>query len=79
MAFRFEELKIWRQVFALSNQIDVMVRSFPKYEMYSLSSQIKRASDSVENEFQKYYNEYEILTKMVTKFRNSIHPNPMSH
>jgi four helix bundle protein len=31
----------------LCNEIDKLTKSFPKVEMYSLSSQIKRASDSV--------------------------------
>ncbi|MBC7720521.1 MAG: four helix bundle protein [Pedobacter sp.] len=47
MAFRFEELRIWQKAFQLSNEIDTVVKSFPKTEMFSLASQIKRAADSV--------------------------------
>lgn len=47
MAFKFEELKAWQKALALSNEIDLMTKRFPKEEMYSLSSQIKRAADSV--------------------------------
>lgn len=47
MAFKFEELKVWQKALALSNEIDIMTKRFPKEEMYSLSSQIKRAADSV--------------------------------
>ncbi len=47
MAFRFEELRIWQKAFQLSNEIDVVSKSFPKTEMFSLVSQIKRAADSV--------------------------------
>lgn len=116
MAFRFEELKIWQMAFELSNQIDAISKVFPKSEMFNLSSQIKRAADSVvlniaegstgqtkpefkrflgmalrsaievvsclfmakarlyisQDEFQKYYAEYEILCKMITAFRNGI-------
>ena len=116
MAFRFEELKVWQLALRLSNEIDILVKSFPREELYSLSSQMKRAADSVvlniaegstgqskaefgrflnmalrsgvevvaclfmarerkyiDNEkFGKYYNEYEILCKMITKLRDSL-------
>lgn len=47
MAFRFEELKVWQHSLQLSNKIDLISDSFPAKEMYNLSSQIKRAADSV--------------------------------
>jgi len=47
MAFRFEELSIWQKAFQLANEINLLSDDFPKKEMYSLSSQIKRAADSV--------------------------------
>lgn len=47
MAFRFENLKIWQNAFELSNEIDKLSQQFPKRELFSLSSQIKRAADSV--------------------------------
>lgn len=47
MPFRFEELKVWQIALRLSNDVDLMTRSFPKPEIYSLSSQTKRAADSV--------------------------------
>jgi four helix bundle protein len=47
MAFRFEELKVWQKALELSNEIDLITKKFPKEELYSLSSQIKRAADSV--------------------------------
>lgn len=116
MAFRFEELKIWQQAFKLSNEIDLLTHEFPKNELYSLCSQIKRAADSVvlniaegstgqtvpefkrflgmalrsaievvsclfmaharkyiiDEAFKKYYDEYEVLCKMITKFRDSL-------
>lgn len=116
MAFRFEELKIWKLAFELSNQIDLLTHDFPKNELYSLSNQMKRAADSVvlniaegstgqtvpefkrflgmalrsgievvsclfmaharhyitEDQFRKYYMEYETLVKMITKFRDSL-------
>lgn len=47
MAFRFENLKVWQNALMHSNEINLMVKSFPKEELYSLSSQMKRAADSV--------------------------------
>jgi four helix bundle protein len=47
MAFRFEDLKVWQKALQLSNEIDLASRLFPKIEMFSLVSQIKRAADSV--------------------------------
>ncbi len=47
MAFRFEELKVWQIALRLSNTIDILVKTFPKDELYSLYSQMKRAADSV--------------------------------
>lgn len=116
MAFRFEELKVWQIALRLSNEIDILVKSFPREELYSLSSQMKRAADSVvlniaegstgqtkpefkrflsialrsaievvsclfiaqsrkycnDTDFKKYYEEYETLSKMITKLKESI-------
>jgi four helix bundle protein len=47
MAFRFEELKVWHLAADLSNEIDLLTKTFPKTELFSLGSQIKRAADSV--------------------------------
>ncbi len=47
MAFRFEELKVWHMAVDLSNKIDLLAKSFPVIERFSLASQIKRAADSV--------------------------------
>jgi len=117
MSFRFEELIVWQKAFKLCNEIDLISQSFPKKELFNLSSQIKRSADSVvlniaegstgqtkpefrrflnmalrsavevvactmlakerkyinENQFRALYHEYEILCKMITKFRDSIY------
>lgn len=52
MAFKFEQLKVWQLALALNSELSVAVKSFPKDEMSILSSQIKRAADSV---FTEYY------------------------
>lgn len=116
MAFKFESLKVWHLAADLSNQVDLLTKSFPVEERYSLSSQIKRAADSValnivegctgqtdpefkiflgialrsaievvaalllakgrgyisEETKQKFYNEYEILCKMISGLRESL-------
>ena len=47
MAFRFEELMVWQIALRLSNEIDLLVKGFPREELYSLCSQMKRAADSI--------------------------------
>ena len=47
MAFKFENLKVWEKAVDLSGEISDVVKNFPKDEMFVLTSQIKRASDSI--------------------------------
>ena len=47
MAFKFENLKVWQMSLDLSLEIHALTRSFPKDELFILTSQIKRAADSV--------------------------------
>lgn len=47
MAFKFEKLQVWQLALDLSNQVDLLTKTFPKSEMFNLSSQMKRAADSV--------------------------------
>ena len=47
MAFKFENLKIWHLSLDLTDEIDSLAQSFPKHEIYSLASQIRRAANSV--------------------------------
>jgi four helix bundle protein len=47
MAFKFEKLKVWKKTIELANDIHLMTRKWPKEELYILSSQIKRATDSI--------------------------------
>lgn len=47
MAFKFEKLKIWQLALELCGKISDMVKSFPKDELFILTSQIKRAADSI--------------------------------
>jgi len=116
MAFRFEELRVWHIAADLSNEIDLLAKTFPVEERFSLASQMKRAADSVvlniaegstgqtvpefkrfldialrsaievvaclylahkrkyiiNDIYQRHYNEYEVLCKMITKLRDSM-------
>ena len=48
MAFKFESLQVWQKGLDLTDEIDQLTKkSFPKEELYVLTSQIKRAADSV--------------------------------
>lgn len=47
MSFRFEQLQVWQNSLDLCNRPDLLAKQFPKIEMFSLSSQLKRAADYV--------------------------------
>ncbi len=47
MSFKFEKLIVWQKAVDLSDQVNQLVKKFPKDEIYILTSQIKRAADSV--------------------------------
>ena len=46
MSFKFEKLIIWQKSIDFGEDISTIIKEFPKNEMYNLSSQIVRASDS---------------------------------
>lgn len=47
MAFKFEKLRIWQNAMEIGEEINTLTSNFPKKEIYNLSSQIRRAADSV--------------------------------
>ena len=47
MKFKFEDLIIWQKGMDLGEDMNALANSFPKEEFYNLSSQIRRAADSV--------------------------------
>ncbi len=47
MAFKFENLKVWKKALDLTDEIDQLTKTFPKEELFILTSQIKRAADSI--------------------------------
>jgi len=47
MKFKFEKLIIWQDAMNLGEEIHDIAKKFPKEELYNLSSQIRRAADSI--------------------------------
>lgn len=47
MSFKFENLRVWKDAIELANEIHVLTLEWPKSELYILTSQIKRAVDSI--------------------------------
>jgi len=47
MSFKFEKLVVWQKAVDLSANVNSLTKTFPKDELFVLTSQIKRAADSV--------------------------------
>ena len=47
MNFKFEKLVIWQNAMEFGEDINTLSEVFPNKEMYNLSSQIRRAADSI--------------------------------
>ena len=47
MAFKFEKLDVWQKSIELGFHIHELTRTFSQEELYILTSQIKRAADSI--------------------------------
>ena len=47
MSFKFEKLIVWQKAVDLSADVHDLCKKFPKDELFILTSQIKRAADSV--------------------------------
>lgn len=47
MAFKFEKLEVWKRAVNFASTVHELTRLFPKGELYILTPQIKRASDSI--------------------------------
>jgi four helix bundle protein len=47
MQFKFEKLIVWQKAMDLGEVINKSSQKFPKKELYNLSSQIRRAADSI--------------------------------
>jgi four helix bundle protein len=47
MSYKFEKLEIWKLAIEFADEVHLLTRSFPKEELFSLTSQFKRAADSI--------------------------------
>jgi len=47
MAFKFEQLRVWQDALVFGEKINVLADNFPRKELFNLSSQIRRAADSI--------------------------------
>ena len=47
MSFKFERLIIWQKAIEFGEEINSFAMTFPNNELYNLSSQIRRAVDSI--------------------------------
>lgn len=47
MKFKFEKLIIWQRAMGFAEVINSITQKFPKEELFNLSSQIRRAVDSI--------------------------------
>lgn len=47
ISFKFEKLRIWQKAMDFGEDITTLSENFPKKEVYNLSSQIRRAVDSI--------------------------------
>lgn len=47
MPFKFEKLEIWKLAIEFADDVHLLTRRFPKEEMFSITSQFKRAADSI--------------------------------
>ena len=47
MGFKFESLRVWQISLEFGEKINSLADVFPKKEMFNLSSQIRRAADSI--------------------------------
>ena len=47
MAFKFENLKVWQISLDIADEVDLLAQRFPQHGLYSLSSQMRPAANSI--------------------------------
>ena len=47
MAFKFEKLEIWKLAIEISYDVSELTKTFPREELFILTSQMKKAADSI--------------------------------
>ena len=64
MAYRdFTDISVWKKAFGLLIRIYQLTKSFPKDELYILTSDMKRAANSVLHNFAEGFGRYEARDK----------------
>ena len=67
----FRDLKVYQVAFELSMDVFKMTKSFPKEEMYGLTSQIRRSSRSVCSNFGEGYRKRQYLKHFLSKLSDA--------
>lgn len=67
MSFKFEKLHIWQKAMDFGEEIYTVSQRFPKHEIYNLSSQLLRASDSIALNISE--GSIEVICRIQTFFR----------
>lgn len=65
---RFQDLQVWREAHALVLQVYKATQTFPKTEVYGLTSQMRRAAVSIPANIAEGFTRYSIKDKL--KFYN---------
>ena len=58
MASGFEELKVWQECRKFKQEISKLTKTFPKHELYGLTSQLNNAARSVTANIAEGYGRY---------------------
>lgn len=45
--FKFEDLQVYQKAMDFGEIVDILVKDFPNHQLYALSSQFRRAADSI--------------------------------
>lgn len=67
----FKDLKVYQVAFELSMDIFKVTKSFPKEEMYGLTSQIRRSSRSVCSNFGEGYRKRQYMKHFLSKLSDA--------
>ena len=71
MQFKFEKLIIWQKAMDFGEVIHTLSKSFPKDELYNISSQIRRAVDSI-----AFEENPELLADLIVQLDYSVRIDP---
>lgn len=61
---RFEDLKVWQLASKLSSEVSELVKTFPRYEKYDLTNQMRRAARSIPSEISEGFGRFHFNDKL---------------